>query len=144
MNLFHINNKEYLLSIRPKYFYLIIITCSIFIMIITSIFFVRTYDMYSVKALYSCEEDCHLYITISPEISDKFANISYLRLKNNNIKPDLTNISTVQLDTSTKSNYQLVDYKVARQDGLENTYQDITIFYNYEEVVKKITKFILK
>lgn len=144
MNPFSVNNKEYLISIHPKYFIFIIVIFISFIIGLSSIFFIKTYDTYSLKALYSCDEDCHLLITITPEISNKFSNISYIKLNNKNIIPESASISDIQLDSEMKSNYQIVDYKVARQDGLENTYQDVAIFYNYEEIVKKIAKFILK
>ena len=138
------NNKEYLLSLKPKYNnipYILII--SIFIILIVA-FNIHIYDTYKTKGYIYCEDTCHIIITTSLEDTNKLNNIQFIELNKQKIEPEDTIVSEIKTNVDTQNNYQIIDYKVARLDGLLNTYQDITIFTNYEKVISKLKQILLK
>ena len=137
-------NKEYLMFIKPKTslsYTLILFLISIIIILPLTI---KTYDVYNTKGYITCEEKCHIYINTNLTDTNKFINISYLKLDNQIITPSNTSVSDIKIDEESKSNYQVIDYEVARLDGVLNIYQDVYIYTNYEKIIQKIIRFILE
>ena len=144
MDNFNINNKEYLLSLKPRHNFIPIITFIVILIIIVSLFFFKTYDVYNTKAYLECDTNCNIMISVDPKEINKVSKIDFIKLNNKVINHSEIIIENIQVDEINKINYQNVIYEVDQLDNdILNTFQDVKIYSKYENIFEKIKKIIV-
>ena len=140
---YNINNKEYLLSIKPSYMFIpISLLLSVIILIILICIF-KTYDVYNVKGFISCNEKCNISIPIEVNDINKIKNIDFLKINDNEIKYNNFLVGDIQIDEINKINFYNVNFEVDQLDNeLLNTFQDIKVYSNQESILYKFKKLL--
>ncbi|MBR1416382.1 MAG: hypothetical protein IJ572_01000 [Bacilli bacterium] len=136
-------NKEYLLSIKPRFNIVISVLIISIVIIVISLFCFKTYDVYSLKGYITCEEKCQILFNIDSTFSNKINKIDHIRLNKSVIYPNSINIGEIQISEDNQNNYQIVSYQVDNLDtDILNTIQDVKIYSNYELLIRKILNLI--
>ena len=143
MDSFNYYNKEFLLSLKPKYYIIICLILISIISIVVCLFIFKTYDVYSTRGYITCEEKCHLTISVDTLDTNKISNIDYLVIDDKKIIPKNISISDVKTDEATLSNYQIVNYEFDQIDYGINTFTDAKLYFNNETIIRKIKKLLL-
>ena len=141
---YNINNKEYLLSIKPSY--KLIPSCIFFllIIIIISICYFKTYDIYITKGYLNCEDNCYISLIVNIDDINKINETQIIKLNDQIIDYENIKIGDIQIDETNKINMQNVNIELNQlNDKYLNTFQDIKIYSNYESIFRKIKKIIL-
>ena len=141
---FNCYTKEFLLSIKPKYYHLISFFLAVIIITIISTSFINTNDIYTSKTYVECNDNCILTMSVEPSIFGKINNISYLYLDKIKIDKYELSYDDIETDINTNTSYQLVRIKVDKIDINNKTLQDIKIYYNEEKLIKKIINIFLE
>ena len=144
MSNYNINNKDYLLSIMPKYKYIPIIICLSLFIILLSICYFKTYDVYLTKGYLECNKKCNIIVSVNAFDINKVKNANYIKLNNKVINHKNIKIDDIQADEINKINIQNVNFEVDQLDNVSlNTFQDIKVYSNYESILNKIKKLIM-
>jgi hypothetical protein len=144
MNSFNFDNYEYLLSLKPKHFPIIIIILVSIITILIYSFTTNTYDVYNASAYYECDKSCTLKISTLLADSGKITSASKLLINKNIQKIQDIDVSDIMNDQNNKQNYQIITYTIDKEDLKENTFQDVKIYYNEERIFNKIINYFIK
>ena len=143
INKFSFSYKNYLLLLSPRYQINIVILFIAFIIIFISLFYFKAYDIYNFKGYYTCDDKCSIKITSDILKINKLSDIDYLKVNNKKIDFNNVSIGDIEIDENNKSNYQIVSYEVNQLDNEKiNTFQDVKIYSNYEDIFTKIKKII--
>ena len=140
---YNTNNKDYLLSIKPSYMFIPISLLITFTIIIISICYFKTYDVYITKGYISCDNTCN--ITIGVDINDinKIKKSNIIKLNNEVISYNNILVGDIQVDEVNKINIYNVNIEVNQLDNdLINTFQDVQVYSNYESIIVKIKKIL--
>ena len=141
---YNVNNKEYLLSIKPSYMFIPISLLISTIIIIISICYYKTYDVYNTIGFITCEEKCNISIVVNANEIKRFNNTDYIKLNDKIINYNNIIMGDIQVDEVNKINIQYVNIEVDQLDNdLINTFQDIKVYSNYENILYKIKKTML-
>ena len=139
-----INNISFLRSIKPKYSLLVYLIFISVVIIISSLFVFKSYDVYKVKGYVSCVDKCSVTISVNYLDTNKYKSIKMIKINKENMYLSSTYVSDILLDEVNKSNYQVINYEVSDIDSnLLNTFQDITLYANEELIINKIVKVLL-
>lgn len=144
MREFNYYTKEFLLSLKPKYFHFISFFSAVFILIITSTFFIKTNDIYISKTYVECDNYCILTMSVEPVSFGKLNDINYLYLNKTKIEKFEITYDDIENDINTNTSYQIVRIKIDKIDINNKTLQDIKIYYNEQELIKKIVNIFLE
>ncbi len=141
---YNINNKDYLLSIKPSYMFIPIIIFSSLIIIIISICYFKTYDVFVTKGYLSCDNKCNIVVSVNPIDINKINKANYIKLNDKLIDFKKIIIDDIQVDEINKINIQNVNVEVDQLDNdYLNTFQDIKVYSNYESIFSKIKKLLM-
>ena len=144
MNNFNINNKDYLLSIKPSFKAIPLIIFITFIIMFISLFYFKTYDVYNTKGYLECNEKCNIMVSINIDDINKINKANFLKINDKVLNYNNINIGNIEVDEINKINIQSVNFEVDQLDNdLLNTFQDIKIYSNYESIIKKIKKIVI-
>lgn len=138
---YNINNKDYLLSINPSYKFIpLLCLVSVFIVLVSIIYF-KTYDVYVTKGYLECEEKCNIIINTTVEDINKIIDADVIKLNDKEINYNNILIGDIQIDEINKINIQSVNIEVDQLDNdLLRTFQDVKIYSNYESIFNKVKK----
>lgn len=144
MREFNINNKEYLLSLKPKFLFIPCFMAFIIIMIMISLFYFKSYDRYLTKGYLSCDDICNIIISVNTDDINVITNASLLKIGDKIVNINNKEIKNIEVDEVNKINYQNVVFYVDQLDkNIINTFQDIKIYSNYESIIQKIKKILI-
>ena len=144
MTNYNINNKEYLLSINPSYKFIPLLSLLSLIVMSFSIFYYKTYDVYTTKGYLKCDEKCYIIISTMIDDINKVINANLIKLNNREINYENIIIGDIQIDEINKINIQNVNIEVDQLDNdLLNTFQDVKIYSSYESIFNKVKKVLL-
>ena len=131
---------NYLDLINIKY------SCKKGLFVLTTVFiivlvYVLNLNMYESFNTYGYVQDELLNIKISIQTPDMLTNLKYIKIGSNNYKVEIKEISDMLLDEENFINYQIVKMKIDERLN-NNQVFEICIFYNEENVYKKILKLL--
>ena len=144
MNNFNYDNYAYFISSKPKFYNIITFTLLIIISLIIYSFTIKTSDVLNIIAQYNCEDTCKITIQAPLDKVDKLSKASNLKVSKQMIDINKSQVGDVNTDQFSKTNYQLINYDIEKQDIIENTYQDVKIYFNEEILFNKIVSYFIK
>ena len=136
-------DKEYLLSLKPRYNIILYIILIVLISLIICTFIFNTYDVYNTKGYLSCDDKCYISISVDIFEIDKIDSSNYILVKKDKLKIINTEVSEIYSDEASKSNYQIVKYEIDKVD-IKNAFYDVKILSNYESIISKIINYFFK
>lgn len=141
---YSINNKDYLLSLKPSYKIVPLFVLLLLIISILTISCFKTYDVFNTKGYLKCEEKCNIVLGINIEDVNRVLQANYIKINNEKINYQNIKIGDIQIDEINKINIQNVIIEVDQIDNSYlNTFQDVKVYSNYESILKKIKKIIM-
>ena len=144
MNEFSVNNKEYLLSINPSYKFIPLLSFIVIIIIVLTMFYFKTYDVYYTKGYLMCNKECNIILSANIDDINKINKANYIKIDNKTVDFKKINIGDIQVDEINKINTYNVNIEVNQLDNdYLNTFQDVKIYSNYESILNKIKKLII-
>ena len=144
MNNFNYDNYAYFISTKPKFYNIITFTLLIIISLIIYSFTIKTSDVLNIIAQYYCEDTCKITIQAPLDKVDKLSKATKLKISKQMIDINKSQVGDVNTDQFSKTNYQLITYDIEKQDIIENTYQDVKIYFNEEILFNKIVSYFIK
>ena len=144
MNNFNYDNYAYFISVKPKFYNIITFTLLIIISLIIYSFTIKTSDVFNITAHYSCDKTCKITIQSPLNEVNKLSEASKIKISKEFIDINNFQVGDINVDELSKTNYQLITYDIEKQDILENTYQDVKIYFNEEITFNKIVNYFIK
>lgn len=130
--------SEYYDKLNIKYGILTIILVIILLGLIIYMHFLKVYSVYNSIGYF---EDGFLIINIEMDNSDVVNNKNYLKINNQKYKYDIFEKSNLLIENNI--NYYSYKLKVSDYSFEENKIENITFYYNKENLIKKIAKIIV-
>lgn len=130
--------SEYYDKLNIKYGILTIILVIILLGLIIYMHFLKVYSVYNSIGYF---EDGFLIINIEMDNSDVVNNKNYLKINNLKYKYDIFEKSNLLIENNI--NYYTYKLKVSDYNFEENKIENITFYYNKENLIKKIAKIIV-
>ena len=144
MTNYSVNNKEYLISVKPSFKYIPTIIIIALIIVSFSIFYFKTYDIYKTKGYLMCDDKCNIIISVNIDDINKVLKPNYIKLNDEEINYNNISVGDIQVDDKNKINIQNVNIEVNQLDNDKlNTIQDVKIYSNYESIFNKIKKIVV-
>ena len=136
-------NSSYLLKLKPKKYFIILLTIIFIILLFIFSLIKECYDVKKFTGYVTCEEVCKVDISLRLDEVSKIKDAIYLELDNKKINIIDKEISNVLVDKNNNANYQIISYKIDNHN-LENLFYDTKVYYNKEIILKKLIKMLIE
>jgi hypothetical protein len=144
MSDFSYDNYAYFISFKPKFYNIIALTILLLISLIIYSFTIKTNDVYNISSYYECNDTCKIVIESPLDKVNDLSKTKKIKINKKIIDINDFKIGDVSTNEINQSNYQLISYDIEKQDILENTYQDVKIYFNEEIIFNKIVNYFIK
>jgi len=141
---YNVNNRDYLLSIKPSYKCIPLIILLALVVVIVSICLIRSYDVFVVKGYITYDSKFNISIGVDLNRINDITSAKIVKLNDKVINYNNIIVGDIQIDEINKINIQNVNIEVEQLDvDVLNTFQEVKIYSNYESIFNKIKKIIL-
>ena len=141
------NNKGYLLSLKPKnYFNIIIILYIILFYLLIFSFTYKVSDYIPVKIRAVCADSCEYYLYSEAFYTKKITKANKIQIEKNNYPYKIKKIGKLEYDEAYNINYQLIELKVdlPKKYQINNLYLDAKIKLKEEKLIKKLKQILFE
>lgn len=130
-------NNSYLINLKPKKYFLPILTIMLIIILVVFSIIKESYDVKKYIGYVTCNDLCEIDISLSLDEVSKIKDAKYLKIDNKNLNIKEIEISDVLVDKNNNLNYQIISYKV-ENINIESLFYEVKVYYNKEIILKKI------
>ncbi|MBQ6686974.1 MAG: hypothetical protein IJN03_00435 [Bacilli bacterium] len=134
MNTDILNNKYALLNLKLKYSGLIIISLILFLLLIFSSIYYKTYDSFKVSGII---HNTKIVITVFPNDINDIVKSDFFKVNKEKYKFSVESISEVEYDVNSNSFYQKVTLSTSG-NFLDNEIVDLTFYKNKQRIINKV------
>ena len=135
-------NNSYLINLKPKKYFLPILTIMLIIILVVFSIIKESYDVKKYIGYVTCNDLCEIDISLSLDEVSKIKDARYLKIDNNNLNIKEIEISDVLVDKNNNLNYQIISYKV-ENINIESLFYEVKVYYNKEIILKKIFNILM-
>ena len=132
------NNKYALLNIKVKYGYIVFAFLLLFLLILLSSIYYKTYDSYRTTGTYNNKI---LSITIPSDDVAKIISSDFLEIKNKKYKFSILSVSEAEYLFELDNVYQTLEIQLS-SSFYDNEILDVTFYRNRQRIIKKILKLL--
>ena len=127
-------NKYALLNLKPKYSSFIILSVLLFLLILISSIYFKTYDSYQVTGIV---KDNQIYITVLSSDTKNINNSEFLKIANEQFEFSIESVSELEYDITINAYYQTI-ILFASKKFINNEVIEITFYQNKQRIIEKI------
>lgn len=127
-------NKYALLNLKLKYSWIIVISVLLFLLLIFSSIYYKTYDSYKVSGLVN---DNNINITVLVKKIGNIIESDYLEINNKKYKFSVESISPVEYDMASNNFYQNITLSTSG-NFLDNEVLELTFYKNKQRIITKV------
>ena len=135
------NDYESLLIKKPKkYFILVVFLATMIITILIILSQIKTYDIYHLSGIIQCNGKCTINVNVKTLDLLHLNEAEFLRIAKKKYDFNIVDISEVNIDFLTNTNFQSVVMYTELDESLQinNLVVDIYVYTNKEVVIRKL------
>ena len=134
MNSDIVDNKYVLLNQKPKYNSLIIFSLLLFLLIIFSSIYYKTYDSFKVTGIYVNKE---ISITLNSSDVKKIIESEFIKINARKYKVSILSVSQPDYDWTSNVSYQTIILTTSEK-FYNNEILEITFYRNKQRIIRKV------